>query len=58
MERRFLFKTIVNSLDKTLLNGALRIAMAYEINIDADIEKQYQSMKEEKISIYIKFEND
>ena len=27
------------------------------VYIDTDIEKQYQSMKEEKISIYIKFAN-
>jgi len=54
----FYLKSIVNSLDKTLFNGALRIASTYEINIDADIEKQYQSMSEEKIRIHIKFEND
>lgn len=53
----FYLKTIANSLDKVLFNGALQIAKSYKINIDTDIEKQYQSMKEEKISIYIKFAN-
>lgn len=54
----FYLKSIVNSLDKTLLNGALRIANIYSINIDADVEMQYQSLKEEKIRIHIKFTND
>lgn len=53
----FYLKTIANSLDKVLFTGALQIAKSYKINIDTDIEKQYQSMKEEKISIYIKFAN-